>query len=132
MISVVSKCTPPFLRKPSTPARSVRMWKFTARRPRETPKRTAFATSQPAMSTSAATMSRGSRSPSCRRETRTGSSRTSTLSMLQEGNQPLHGDADPVRAIGELVAQLVEHFLELGELQQPLGVFDRGVDAAAG
>src|SRR5690242_19214980 len=121
MTSVVSARTPPSRRNASMPERSVSTWKFMARRPLAMAKRTTLARSQPAMATRIATMRRGSTSPTCTKKTRAGSTRKSKFMALsfQQGEQPLQRDVDPCRAVVELVAQLVEHFLDLEERQQP-------------
>src|SRR3954468_23762988 len=117
MTSVVSARTPPSRRNPSMPERSGRTWKFMARKPLEMAKRTALASNQPAMATMIATSRRGSRSPTWTKKTRAGSTRKSKFMALsfQQGEQPLQRDVDPRRAVVELVAQLVEHFLDLEE-----------------
>src|SRR3954464_1699740 len=125
---------PPSRRKPSMPARSETTWKLTARSARTTVKRTILAMSQPAMSTMRASPSRGSSTPICARNARTGSSITSKWSIsvaFQQGVEPLQRDVDPVGTVVELVAQLVEHFLHLCELEQPAHVVERAVYAAA-
>src|SRR6267378_3685338 len=133
-MSVASMRMPPSLRKPSIPARSVTTWKFTLRRPRLMVKRTILATSQPAMSTTSASARRGRKSPTCTRNARSGSSSTSKRcsisASLEQGGKSLHGNVDPVGAVRRLVAQLVEHLLHLGELQEATHVVD-GVEQAA-
>src|SRR6185436_16521885 len=131
---VASKRTPPSRRKPSMPARSVTMWKFTVRRPRATANLTSLATIHPAISTTSASARRGSRLPTCTRKARTGSSITSRRSMsasLQQRGQALRGNVDPVGAVVGFVAQLVEQLLHLGEREQARHVVERLVDAAA-
>src|SRR2546421_1175691 len=129
--------TPPSRRNPSMPARSVTTWKLSARRPRAMAYITALATSQPPRKITTASTSRGRKSPTCARNTRTGSSITSKRSIsvpsvaFQECGQALHGNVDPRGPVVELVAKLVEHFLHLGELHQPARVVERFVDAAA-
>src|SRR3954469_14140803 len=134
-MSVASMRMPASFRKPSMPARSVMMWKFTLRRPRLMVKRTIFAISQPAMRTISARPRRGRKSAACARKTRSGSSITSmrfSISVpFQQRHQPLHRDVDPVGPVRRLVAQLVEHLLDLGELQQAARVFKGCVEAAA-
>src|SRR5438093_370121 len=133
-MSVASMRMPPSLRKPSMPARSVMMWKFTLRRPRLMVKRTALAISQPAISTISASARRGRKSATCARNTRSGSSITSNRSIsgsLEQCHQALHRNVDPVGPVGGLVAQLIEHLLDLGELQHAAHVVERFVDAAA-
>src|SRR4051812_242662 len=133
-MSVVSMPMPPSCRKPSMPARCVTTWKFTPRRPRAMAKRIIFAISQPAISTTSASPSRGRNSATCARNTRAGSIITSKRSMsvpLQQGKEPLRGNVDPVRAVVHLVAQLVEHLLHLRELEQTTHVVERAENAAA-
>src|SRR5258706_1469450 len=133
-MSVASMPMPPSLRKPSMPARSVMMWKFTLRRPRLMAKRIIFAISQPAMRTMSASPRRGRKSAACARNTRSGSSitskRCSISASFEQEHQSLHGDVHPVGPVRRLVAQLVEHFLHLGELQEAARVFKRCVEAA--
>src|SRR5260221_9259630 len=134
-MSVASMPMPPSLRKPSMPARSVMMWKFTLRRPRLMAKRIIFAISQPAMRTMSASPRRGRKSAACARNTRSGSSitskRCSISASFEQRHQALHRDVDPVGPVRRLVAQLVEHLLDLGELQEAARVFKRCVEAAA-
>src|SRR3954465_6632305 len=133
-MSVVSMPMPPSCRKPSMPARCVTTWKFTPRRPRAMAKRIIFAISQPAISTMSASPRRGRKSATCARNTRAGSIIMSKRSMsvsFQQRHQPLRRDMDPIRPVVHLVAQLVEHFLDLGELQEAAHVVERAEDAAA-
>src|SRR5438876_4202652 len=134
-MSVASMRMPPSLRKPSMPARSVMTWKFTLRRPLLMAKHTILAISQPAIRTISASNRRGRKSPTCARNTRKGSSitskRCSISASFEQGHQALHGDVDPVGPVRRLVAQLVEHLLHLGELQQAAHVLEGVVDAAA-
>src|SRR5690242_10754558 len=138
-MSVKSAWMPPSRRKVSMPARSVTTWKFTARRPRAMAKRTALATIQPAMRMITARNSRGSRSPTWARNTRSGSTIGSKLFIaglpvlslvFQHSREPRERDVDPVRAVAHLVAQLVERLLQLGEREQPAHVGEALVEAA--
>src|SRR5439155_3032403 len=134
-MSVASMRMPPSLRKPSMPARSVMTWKFTLRSPRAMAKRTILAISQPAMTTISASARRGRKSPTCARNARSGSSitskRWSMSGSFEQGHQALDGDVHPVGAVGGFVAQLVEHLLPLGELQEAAHVLEGVVDTAA-
>src|SRR5689334_19620267 len=77
--------------------------------------------------------SRGRKSPSWARNTRTGSSITSKRSIsasFEQRRQALQRDVQPVGAVVLLVAQLVEHLLHLGEAQQPAHVVEALIQAA--
>src|SRR3989442_64487 len=133
-MSVASMRMPPSLRKPSMPARSVMTWKLTLRSPRLMAKRTILAISQRAIRTISASNRRGRKSPTCAKNTRSGSSitskRCSISASFEQRHQALHRDVDPVGPVRRLVAQLVEHLLHLGELQEAAHVLEGVVDAA--
>src|SRR5436190_19311833 len=139
-MSVASMPMPPSRRKPSMPARSVTTWKFTLRSPLTMAKRTIFAISQPAISTISASARRGRKSATCARNRRSGSSITSKRFMrlpaarscaFQQREEALHRNVNPVRTVRRLIAQLVEHLLDLRELQQAAHVVERFVDTAS-
>src|SRR3954471_2853365 len=133
-MSVASRPMPPSRRKPSMPARSVTTWKLTARRPRAMAKRIILAISQPAISTTRASPSRGRNSATCARNTRAGSIIMSKRSMsvsFEQEHEALRRDMHPFGPVVHFIAQLVEHFLHLGELQEAAHVVERAEDAAA-
>src|SRR4051812_21627285 len=79
---------------------------------------------------------RGRKSAAWFRNTRTGSSMMSMRSIsdsslaLEQRGEPLQRDVHPRRAVVELVAQLVEQLLQLGQLEQAARIFERRVQAA--
>src|SRR5258706_10809551 len=78
---------------------------------------------------------RGRKSAAWWRNTRTGSSMISMRSMSTSGvagerGEALQRDVRPRRAVVELVAQLVEQLLDLGELEQAARILERCVQTA--
>src|SRR4051794_34188915 len=131
MISVVSRPMPPSRRNASRPARWVTTWKLIARRPLAMAKRGALASSHPTTMTTRARMKRGTKSPPGRGKrapARAGDRnrvRAGSSLLLQHGEKARQRHLDPVGPVAELVAQLVEHLLELEELHEPGHVFER-------
>src|SRR5205809_7488805 len=78
---------------------------------------------------------RGRKSAAWCRNARTGSSMISMRSTSASGaagerGKALQRDVHPGRAVVELVAQLVEQLLDLGELEQAACILERRVQAA--
>src|SRR4051794_17642867 len=98
------------------------MWKLTARSPRRTAKLAALATKKPASRITRPSSSRGRNTPTCDMKARRGSSITSTLSiaglLVQGIEHAAQRNAQPVGPVAQLVAKLVQGFLQHEQAEQ--------------